>query len=323
MGNLQNIRFSKYRFILTPEQTLTLSGFSGSLIRGTFGMAFRRICCVQRRLKSCKECSLAEKCAYSYIFETPVTKDSKKLSKNTYLPHPFIFDIPMDKKRIYDNDNPFTFYLTLIGRAIDYLPYFILTFDRIAQSGLGRERIKCSLSEVEAINEITNQRAKIYSPEKKTIKKVDSEYILNYHSVACSLDKETEKMTIRFVTPARLKYNGKFTSVPEFHIILRHLLRRISALSFFHCGEELQVDYSKLIKKAETVRIVDSHTSWREFSRYSRRQEQEMQLGGIVGEVTYEGKLKEFLPYIYLGKYLHIGKATAFGFGKYEVVKMS
>jgi len=45
-----------------------------------------------------------------------------------------------------------------------------------------------------------------------------------------------------------------------------------------------------------------------------------MKLGGFVGNITFEGDLKEFLPFVKLGEYIHIGKQTSFGLGKYEIV---
>jgi CRISPR/Cas system endoribonuclease Cas6 (RAMP superfamily) len=44
-----------------------------------------------------------------------------------------------------------------------------------------------------------------------------------------------------------------------------------------------------------------------------------MLMGGIIGDVTYEGEINEFIPLIGLCKVFHIGKQTAFGLGKYEM----
>jgi len=46
-----------------------------------------------------------------------------------------------------------------------------------------------------------------------------------------------------------------------------------------------------------------------------------MKLGGFLGNITFEGDLKEFIPFIKLGEYIHIGKQTSFGLGKYEIVE--
>ncbi len=42
-------------------------------------------------------------------------------------------------------------------------------------------------------------------------------------------------------------------------------------------------------------------------------------MGGFVGEATFSGDISEFLPFLKLGEYLHIGKGTVYGLGKYEI----
>jgi len=58
---------------------------------------------------------------------------------------------------------------------------------------------------------------------------------------------------------------------------------------------------------------------WYDWERYSSRQETRMRLGGLVGEVEFEGELAEFLPYLFLGELIHLGKGTSFGLGRYGV----
>ncbi|MCE8429907.1 MAG: CRISPR system precrRNA processing endoribonuclease RAMP protein Cas6 [Candidatus Methanoperedens sp.] len=45
-----------------------------------------------------------------------------------------------------------------------------------------------------------------------------------------------------------------------------------------------------------------------------------LKMGGFLGEITFEGDLNEFMPFLKLGEYLHIGKGTVFGLGKYEII---
>ncbi|MFH1323401.1 MAG: CRISPR system precrRNA processing endoribonuclease RAMP protein Cas6 [Methanobacteriota archaeon] len=55
--------------------------------------------------------------------------------------------------------------------------------------------------------------------------------------------------------------------------------------------------------------------------RRSNRQNMEMEKGGLLGDITYEGELAEFMPFIKLGEFLHIGAGTAYGLGKYEIME--
>lgn len=45
-----------------------------------------------------------------------------------------------------------------------------------------------------------------------------------------------------------------------------------------------------------------------------------MKMGGFIGSITFEGDFKEFIPFLLLGEYVHVGKGTSFGLGKYEII---
>jgi CRISPR/Cas system endoribonuclease Cas6 (RAMP superfamily) len=68
------------------------------------------------------------------------------------------------------------------------------------------------------------------------------------------------------------------------------------------------------------VRTVKDRLEWRDWERYSARQDTRMRLGGVVGEVMYEGQLGRFLPFLRLGEQVHVGNGTAFGLGAFRIV---
>ena len=68
------------------------------------------------------------------------------------------------------------------------------------------------------------------------------------------------------------------------------------------------------------MKTVSDSTRWVDSSRFSRRRQVSQDLSGFVGEVTFEGNLEMFLPYLKLGEYLHVGKNAVFGNGWYEIV---
>ncbi len=127
-------------------------------------------------------------------------------------------------------------------------------------------------------------------------------------------------ITISLRTPLRLRFDGHITDKIEFHVLIRNLLRRISSLSYFHCNEKVEIDFKGLIEKAKAVKQTTSEMHWFDWKRYSTRQEEWMSLGGVTGTVSYEGDLVEFMPLLKLGEYVHAGKGTSFGLGKYEIL---
>ncbi|WP_347274283.1 CRISPR system precrRNA processing endoribonuclease RAMP protein Cas6 [Candidatus Kuenenia sp.] len=135
-------------------------------------------------------------------------------------------------------------------------------------------------------------------------------------------DNHTNHLTISLLTPLRLRFDGHITDKIEFHVLIRNLLRRISSLSYFHCGEKFQVDFKGLIEKAKAVNQIKSDIHWYDWKRYSTRHEEWMSLGGVIGAVSYEGDLSNFMLFLRLGEYVHVGKGTSFGLGKYEVLEV-
>lgn len=102
---------------------------------------------------------------------------------------------------------------------------------------------------------------------------------------------------------------------PEFHHVFKRLRDRINALCTFFGEGPLDCDFRGLGERSEKIRAVSVRTDWVERFRTSSRTHQRHELSGFVGEATYEGELGEFLPWLALGEFLHLGKHTAWGDG--------
>jgi hypothetical protein len=124
---------------------------------------------------------------------------------------------------------------------------------------------------------------------------------------------------VRFLTQTRLTHDGRIARRPEFHIVFRRLLGRLSSLARFHGGGPLDIDFRGLIAAAEQVRLVRDMTAWTTWERYSGRQDRRMEWAGIVGAATYEGDLAPFWPYLVFGQWTHVGKGATFGLGRYRL----
>jgi len=317
---LNNFSLAQFQFTISPIDKIILPKYKGSTFRGGFGHVFKKVVCVSL-YKDCSECLLKEKCIYSYVFETPPPKDTTIMRKYPYAPHPFIIEPPIGEKTEFNENDDIDFGLTLIGKAIDYLPYFIFTFNELGKIGLGKGRRKFRLREVKNIykNNDTEKESIIYKGYDKIL---NNKYkILSFKDIINQTKRfpKKERIELQFITPTRIKYKNKLISELEFHILIRNLLRRISLLSYFHCNKELDINFKEVIEKSKEVTTEDCNLKWYDWERYSHRQENRMSLGGFIGKITFKGNVKEYLPLLFLGKYTHVGKQTSFGLGKYEM----
>jgi len=318
---LNQLALAKYRFTLRARETLVLPPYKGSTLRGGFGFVFRKVICISKN-RNCPTCLLRDKCIYSYIFETSPPPESPYLSNYTSIPRPFILEPPLEKKKEYRLGELLSFNLILVGKAIGYLPYFILVFHELGEMGLGKGKGRYELVRVESIREFPDGQLEmrtVYDSQTQRLRDINAQIDLS--RFFSSLKPFGHLLTLRFVTPMRIKYQGSYTSQPQFHIILRTLLRRLSSLLYFHCGEQLNLNYKEMIDEAQRIKILKVRVDWIDWERYSGRQEQRMKLGGFVGRVTYRGDISKFLPFLKIGEYTHLGKAAVFGLGKYEIEK--
>ncbi len=339
---LDGFRVGKFKFVIEAEERLQIPEYAGSALRGGFGHAFKRAVCVVRH-GECDRCLVRQQCPYQYVFETPPAADTEMLRKYPAAPHPFIIEPPLDGRRGYEAGDNLEFGLTLIGKGIDYLPYFIVAFDELGRTGLGRARGKFRLAEVrgESRNGGRDDWLSIYSGDRKVLRddfRIRTGSELEHSTLKIEerrlgpedaggpadldpsmLNLQSSVLNISFLTPTRLKFENRLASDLEFHILIRNLLRRLSTLSYFHCGQRLDLDFRGLIERAKAVTRVESSLRWMDWQRYSARQETTMLMGGLVGSVTFEGALREFLPFLQLGEWVHVGKGTVFGLGLFRL----
>ena len=344
---LENLHFTKFILTVTARDSISLPPYKGSTFRGGFGNAFKRIVCIGKN-KECETCLLKSRCIYVYIFETPPPEDTVIMRKYRTAPHPFVIEPPMsprfterngnplaDTKTIFEPGEKLSFSLILIGKAIDSLPYFIYTFEELGNSGIGKGRGRYSLDGVYTGKD--NSELIYSSTDKKLKGSVKPETVVNDKIVdtpsfissagkvgtdlkVCPYRGHFSELCLSFLTPTRIVYDGHLTEKPEFHVLTRNLLRRIAHLSYFHCGGDPSgFDFTGVIDRAMKISLKEENLQWYDWERYSARQDTRMKLGGFIGNITFEGDLGEFIPYIRAGEAVHIGKGTSFGLGKYNM----
>lgn len=171
--SMRRFRLAKYMLeIESGKDGLDLPTYKGSTFRGGFGHAFRSMVCTMKKT-DCTDCLLKEQCPYSYIFETSPGHRSEVLNNFEEVPRPYVIEPPPEKKTFYKPGEKIRFELILIGKAIEYLPYFLVTFVELGNMGIGRGRKPYVLRRVLGQNPFKKVEHLIYSDEDKKVRNCD------------------------------------------------------------------------------------------------------------------------------------------------------
>ncbi|MBF0101672.1 MAG: CRISPR system precrRNA processing endoribonuclease RAMP protein Cas6 [Desulfobacterales bacterium] len=305
--------YGKYQFICRFEKETILPEYKGSTLRGVFGHALKKVICALKR-QTCDTCLLKQKCLYCVIFETNQAIESKD-SRIAAPPHPFVIEPPLTTQTHFSKNDTLEFQLILFGNINHQLPYFIYAFDQIGKIGIGKH-IHGQQGQF-VLESVSRDQLMIYSNSDQNIQIPNAFQPLVLSDVTEYPDTELN-LNVIFETPLRLKFENKLNADIPFHVFVRSLLRRVSSLLNVYGQGEPDIDYRGIIKRAEQINIIHNNLKWVDWRRYSNRQDKEMLMGGIIGEITYKGHIGEYMPLIEFCSTVHIGKQTTFGLGKFK-----
>src|SRR5690606_18577377 len=168
--------------------------YAGSMLRGAFGHALRRVSCMTR-MKNCTGCPLLATCPYSQIFETPPLANHP-LQKFSAMPNPYVIEPPEGGARSLGEGDTFSFSMVLMGKALQQLPLIVLAWERALAQGLGKTSpVACQLASIHAEGE----GEPVYTPGAR----------VRPHQYA-SLRPQAlgDQVLLEFTTPLRLQKKG-------------------------------------------------------------------------------------------------------------------
>lgn len=295
----------RYRFHIETSTPVLLPQYTGSMWRGLFGHGLRKAACATRQSR-CDGCLLLESCMYNRVFETRVDDPPDPRYRNR--PHPFVLEIAPSA------DHPvtrFSFGMTLFDNVREALPYIVYAVSVAGKLGLGRDKTPYELLRVETERTLgSDQWHQVWTPETA---------LDQPRATIPECPQAPDSLTVTLQTPLRIKQHGKLLKPGVFNasVFLTQLWRRAANISHFH-GGSFPADLPE--DKPENIVSKDVRLHWHDWRRYSSRQKTAMNMGGVVGEFTLEGEdLAQWWPLIWYGQWLHLGKATSMGLGRYRV----
>jgi hypothetical protein len=229
------------------------------------------------------------------------------------VPNPYVIEPPpLGLRRVLAGET-ISFHVVLLGRALSQLPLIAYAFQRAFERGVSRLQAKGRIEDI--LCERENWPESIWDAERSRIR-------AHEQSFAVPQLPQIGAVTLSITTPLRLQNQGHPLDTERLRprTLITALLRRASLLFELHAGmPPVGARASQLA--AAAGRLTDERRlQWKDWTRFSSRQKQEMTLGGVVGEWRLAGELGELLPWLWLGQWLHVGKNASMGMGRYSLI---
>ena len=301
---------ARLHLTVRAEGPLQLPPYAGSMLRGAFGHALLALSPLPHT--DGKPCALHASCPYCQLFAAPPLP-AHSLQKFSHMPQPYVIEPPTGGAQQLQAGQSFGFGLVLIGKALGLLPTVLQAWQRALRTGLGPQHTPCTLVDIYDENgtkRLSNKR----------------EQLSNLSTTLPPAPALGTQATLHFCTPLRLQVQGKPVRAGQLTArdLLIALARRHQLLCDVHLGAAApQYDFKTLVEQVQAVALQAQDLHWFDWGRYSQRQKQEMQLGGLLGAVTLHGDLAPFAELLHFGQWLHVGKNASFGLGGYRLQGLS
>jgi hypothetical protein len=255
------------------------------------------------------------------VFETPHPPGVGYLHDLQDVPRPFVIEPPHDTRTRYAGGDALEFGLVLIGRGIDHLPYFLLSFEELGRMGLGRHNARARLERVEALAPWQPTGSAIFQDGRVVGEAAQTLPTLDAPAIAARAAALPANLRLTLRTPLRVKARGEFIETIDLPAIVQAACWRLSALATFHGGGPWQIEHRALADQARAIAIEQAEARWLDWERTSTRAPtpRRMKLGGIVGGALLRGVPADLRAVLLAGSLVHVGKACVFGHGEYRV----
>lgn len=307
------IPYLRLGITLRAEEPAALPPFLGSMLRGAFGHALRRIACSMGPGQECESCRLRQACTYTRLFETFHDDEEPPpfLRGIRHAVRPYVFE-PQTPGGRREPGEDLRFDLLLFGQAVALQAYAGLAVERMAAGGLGTRRARFRLERIEALPPEGPARV-LFADGRALAGAVPASRLL-------PAPLPEGPLCLRFPTPLRLKVREHLACRPDFRALVFAMLRRTLELAHAHVpGAPLDWTIQPLLKTAGEVQVLDVDLRWHDWERWSQRQRTVMKLGGVMGSMIVEGDLAPFAALLRTAELVHVGKGATFGLGKLEL----
>ena len=288
--------------------------------RGAMGYALRRVSCFQRKTEdkyACLKCKGNTRCAYAMCNESinyHALTGTNVLKNCSDIPHLMNITTSLPGNTTVKAGEKFDFSVRLFGAAVVYAPNIMVAANNAARLGFRK-----SQALLESVSDFSGNVIWSFMSDKAQMPEIAS---LSIPEPDYTNDEECE-IKINFISPVAFKdlKNNKITKEPEFYRLIGSLMRRYTIFESTD-GKTVDWHFRKISEMARKVRISRMNLEPVSWERFSTRQQQRIQISGVIGSVSYIGPTAMFENLLNAGETLHCGRNATLGQGRINVAQI-
>lgn len=272
-------------------------------LRSVFGYALKKVACVTE-LPTCENCPFLSRCAFPTLFPSATAGN---------LPDsvPYILNVSVANPTA--KVGAATVYLTIMEKSRIHFASVLTAFEMAGKLGLGKSRVEFALDCVRVERELGSGRFEEWSGQSLL------------HTPKVQIPSSPEgNICVALHTPIRIKRAGRLVGPEAFGFpdLVQGIRQRFRNLSV----DNFPVPALPNPRDFKVMNGVTVQLTWREYSRYSSRQNRVLKAGGVIGEITLEepgrtATWESFWPVLWAAQWVHVGRSTSMGFGRIRVTK--
>lgn len=267
----------RYHYIkITINTTHKSSYFTGSMFRGAFGYALKKVTCINPSYR-CENCFAKDSCLYYSFYE------------EQNIIHNYRFEIEL-------GTNNFDFGLYIFEDTTKELPYILSALEiMLSKNGLTKNNYTFNDIKMDIDSKV------VY--ENKNFKPI------NITPTYFQLDTIYQDVKIKLKTPIRIKKDNKLL---KDNIDIEDILRSINQ-RYMKLVDNKDIYILNYIPNY-TIQLKELYH--KPLLRNSNRQKSQMSMDGIMGAIIIKGLDKESYRLLKIGEIIGVGKQTVMGLGK-------
>lgn len=352
MHFINQLKIYRYRVSIQVLQSSYLPRFLGATLHGAMGHWLKKLKC--KRIDPYSDiCNRNCICNYQLIMDNALNNPEHPLAHTlSKPPNPYIMDAFTPAPIFIKAKVQYSFVLSLIGSANELLLDAIVALTMAGIEGIGGRRNKHYLlqnvvalqpdgSEIMVYDNVSDlqqfelllQQTTAVNPsvqevkaQSKTQLQVPSNLvpftIQNALQSIKAKQLNPQNLTLHFKSPLRIISRKEVLirgyQLP-FNLLFRLLYNRAANLALLYGGANEATFLSEQNEAANNIQHQWDMLQWKDMRHWSNLKKNWEKMGGLLGSINFKGDFKEYLPLLILGQYIHIGKSTSFGLGKYTL----